>query len=98
MDIREIAIRIESAKFLKVLMAVLQEIRVPLDPCAGDPRFEQDKDGQVQLHILAVPRVERELKERQYKFDVIKDFSDDTDPREYTSQVNRFESRLRELK
>lgn len=97
MQIREVAIIVESAEFLTGLMAVLQELQVPFDPCAGEPKFTEDENKALRVHFLAIPRIERELTERNYKFEVVKEYADVPDPRVYTSQNNRYEEKLRKL-
>lgn len=98
MDIKEIAIPVDSYKLLRQLILVLRELGVPLDPCSEEPLLKQDGQDQLRLHIIAIPRVEEELKLRNYKYDVIRDFVDAVDPREYTSRVNRYEETLLELR
>jgi hypothetical protein len=97
-NLKEIAIRIADRMELAATINLLTLYGVPVDPWGGDPRVEVQDDGSMLLFIYAIPRIEHLLKQRNYEYDVIKDFASERDPREFVSKTNRFKKELEALK
>lgn len=53
MELWQIAIPVEDAADGGRVLRLVRKLRVPLNPCAGDPRFEVDASGRRQLLVLA---------------------------------------------
>ncbi len=98
MNFKEIAIRIADRMELAATINLLTFYGVPINPSGGDPRVEVQDDGSMLLFIYATPRIEKLLKQRNYEYDVIKDFASERDPREFVSKTNRFKKELEALK
>jgi hypothetical protein len=98
MDLRQIAVPVRDAKDASELFRLLRDLHVPLDPCAGDPRFETDASGNRRLLIVVNPRAERALREAGRAFDVVRDLASMRDPRDYVSPTNRYADELARLR
>lgn len=98
MELWLLAIPVADATDTRRLFALLHELRARMDPCAGDPRFETDREGRRRLLLLANARVVRQLGDAGRAFEVVRDFADTPDPRTYVSRTNRFAAELARLR
>lgn len=98
MELWLLAIPVADDADRRRLMALLRELRVPMDPCAGDPRFETDADGRRRLLVVVTARVQQRLREAGRNFEVVRDFADVPDPRTYASSKNRYTEELSRLR
>lgn len=80
------------------LLALLRELHVPMDPCAGDPHFEIDAAGAQRLLIVVTPAVQEKLRAAGRQCEVVRDYADVPDPRTYVSPKNRYAEKLAELR
>lgn len=98
MELWHIAIPVADRDDARRLLALLHDLRVPMNPCSGDPRFELDQAGRRRLLVIATARVQEQLRSAGRAFDVIRDLSDVPDPRTYVSRTNRFAAELARLR
>jgi hypothetical protein len=98
MDLKQIAIPIGERNDYVELFRLLRELRVPMDPCAGEPRFDADASGRQRLIVIVDPRIERALREAGRSFEVVRDLADVRDPREFVSRTNRYAAELARLR
>ena len=98
MELWYIAIPVAGADDTRRLLALLRDLRVPMDPCAGEPRFESDKAGQRRLLVIVTARVQEQLRAAGRAFEVVRDLADVPDPRTYVSRTNRFAGELARLR
>jgi hypothetical protein len=98
MELWLLAIPVRDAEDNHRLFALLRELHVRMDPCAGDPRFDNDSAGQRRLLLVATARVQEQLRAAGRPFEVVRDFADVPDPRIYVSRKNRFADELARLR
>ena len=98
MELFLLAIPVGDAEDTRRLFALLRDMHVRMDPCAGDPRFETDGAGQRRLMLVATPRVQERLREAGRPFETVRDFAETPDPRVYVSRRNRFAGELARLR
>lgn len=98
MDLKQIAIPIGDRNDYTRLFRLLRELRLPMDPCAGDPRFDSDASGRQRLVVIVNPRIERALHDAGRAFEVVRDLADVRDPREFVSRTNRYAAELARLR
>lgn len=94
MELRLLALPVTDSGDLRSLLALLRTLRVPMDPCAGNPRLEADQHGRRRLLVVANARTERQLSDAGRAFSVVGDFADVPDPRIHVSPGNRFAEEL----
>jgi hypothetical protein len=98
MELWLVAIPVEGGEDARRLFALLRELRVPMDPCAGDPRVETDSAGKRRLMIVVTASAQEQLRAAGRPFEVVRDFADLPDPRSYVSRKNRFAEELARLR
>lgn len=98
MELWVLAIPVEDDADARRLLALLRELQVPMDPCAGDPRFETGESGRRRLLVVATARAQERLREAGRDFEVVRDFAEVPDPRTYVSRKNRFADELARLR
>ena len=98
MKLWHIAIPVADRDDTRRLLALLHDLRVPMNPCSGDPRFERDQAGRRRLLVIATERVQEQLRAAGRAFDVVHDLADVPDPRRYVSRTNRFAVELARLR
>ena len=76
----------------------MRENHFPLDPCSNPPQIREANKNLAEVVFFASSKNLEQLEEGGYKFDIVKDYSDDVDPREYVSKTNRFKEQLEKLK
>lgn len=98
MELFLVAVPVEGGEDTRDLFSLLRDLRVPMDPCAGDPRFETDATGKRRLLIVVTARAAQQLQAAGRSVDVVRDFADLPDPRTYVSRKNRFAEELARLR
>lgn len=98
MELWQVAIPVAGDADRHRLMELLRALRVPQNPCAGDPVFRTGPDGRTRLVVLATSRVRDGLREHGREFEVVRDFADLPDPRRYVSRTNRYADALARLR
>lgn len=98
MELWQIAIAVEDAADRLRLMRLLQALHVPMDPCAGDPRFRTGADGRRELLVVVTARMQEQLREAGRAFEIVRDFRDQPDPVRYVSPKNRYADALARLR
>ncbi len=98
MELWLLAIPVADAADTRRLFALLRELRVRMDPCAGDPRFETDPEGRRRLLVVATARVQQQLREAGRAFEIVRDFAGVPDPRNFVSRKNRYAEELARLR
>jgi hypothetical protein len=98
MDLWLVAIPVADAQDMRHLFQLLHRLRVPMDPCAGDPRFETDASGVQRLLVIVTSRIREQLLDAGRTVEVRRDFADMPDPRSYVSPTNRFAEELARLR
>jgi hypothetical protein len=98
MELWRIAIPVARGDDTRRLLALLRDLRVPMNPCAGEPRFESDNAGRRQLLVIVTARVQEQLRTAGRAFEVVRDLADVPDPRIYVSRTNRFAAELARLR
>ncbi len=99
MSLQELAIPIGDDNDRQRVLALLQTLRVRMDPCAGEPRFERDPTtGGTRLRLLSNDRVQLGLAAAAQPFEVLRDLADHPDPRDYVSRTNRYAGELARLR
>ena len=90
MDLFHVAVPVASDADARELFALLRELHVRLDPCAGDPRFDRGVDGRRRLLIAVQRRIVDALRQARRDVEIVRDLADRPDPRSYVSGTNRF--------
>ena len=98
MDAYQILLQVTSRKELKRLLNFLQEKHFPIDPCSNNPQIREVDKNLAEVVFFASSKHLKQLEEGGYKYEIVKDYSDETDPREYVSKTNRFKEQLEKLK
>ena len=98
MELWQLAIPVTSAADARRVIALLRKLRVPLDPCAGDPRYTTDEAGRRRLLVIVNAPIRERLRDAGVEFEVVRDFVDRADPRTYVSRKNRFAEELARLR
>jgi hypothetical protein len=98
MELWQVALPVADDADLRRVLALLHELRVPLNPCAGDPVVRVGPDGRQRLVVLATPRVLERLREQSREVEVVRDLATLPDPRRYVSTGNRYEAALAALR
>lgn len=98
MELWQIAIPVTGDADRRRLLDLLRELRVPQNPCAGDPLFRVGPDGRTRLLVLATARVREALRGHGREIEIVRDFADLPDPRRYVSRTNRYAEALAQLR
>ena len=98
MDAYQILLKVTSKKELNNLLNFLLKNHFPIDPCANNPQIREVDKNLAEVVFFASSRDLKKLKEGGYSYEIVKDFSDQVDPREYVSKTNRFKGQLEQLK
>jgi hypothetical protein len=94
MELWQIAIRVDDAADRQRLLRLLGDLNVPMDPCAGDPRFRTDEHGVQRLLVVVTERMREQLRAAGRSFETVRDFRDLPDPIRYVSKKNRYADEL----
>jgi hypothetical protein len=94
MELWQIAIRVDNAADRRQLLRLLRDLHVPMDPCAGDPRFGTDDQGVERLFVVVTDRRRQQLREAGRSFETVRDLRDLPDPIRYVSAKNRYVDEL----
>ena len=98
MDAYKVKLKVTSNKELQGLLNYLWQNNFPLDPCSRHPKVrEVDKDLAEVIFLVSSRGLQR-LEKDGFTVEIVKDFSDEVDPREYVSKTNRFKAELEELR
>jgi hypothetical protein len=76
MELWQIAIRVDDAADRQRLLRLLGDLNVPMDPCAGDPRFRTDEHGVQRLLVVVTERMREQLRAAGRSFETVRDFRD----------------------
>lgn len=57
MELWQLAIPVKDADDANRLLRLLRDLHVPMDPCAGDPRFETGPTGARRLLVIVTARM-----------------------------------------
>ena len=98
MDAYKISLKVTSKKELKSLTHFLVKNHFPIDPCSHYPQFREVEKDLIEVVLLASSRYLNKFEEGGYTYEILKDYSDEVDPREYVSKTNRFKAELEKLK
>ena len=98
MDAYKISLNVTSKKEFKKLLNFLVKNHFSIDPCSHYPQIREVKKNVVQVVILTSSTGLKKLADGGYSYEIVKDFSDEVDPREYVSKTNRFKAQLEKLK
>jgi hypothetical protein len=98
MDAYKILLKVTSKKELNNLLNFLHKNHFPIDPCSNYPQIHEVDKNLAEVVFLASSRDLKKLEEGGYKYEIVKDYSDEVDPREYVSKTNRFKAQLGKLK
>ena len=98
MELWQLAIPVKDDADVTRLLSLLRKLRVPMDPCAGDPRFETDPTGARRLLVIVTARMQQQLREAGRAFEIVRDLADVPDPIRYVSQTNRYADELARLR
>ena len=98
MDAYKISLNVTSRKESKSLYHFFVKNHFPIDPCSPYPRIRQVEKNLAEVVLLVSSRHLKKLEEGGYRFEIVKDFSEEVDPREYVSKTNRFKAQLEKLK
>jgi hypothetical protein len=98
MELWQIAIPVADRADTRRLLELLRALRVPMDPCAGDPRFVSDATGARRLLLIVTARHQEQLREAGRDFEVVRDLADVPDPIRYVSPGNRYADALARLR
>lgn len=98
MDAYKISLKITSKKELKNLINFLVKKHFPIEPHSDNPKIREMAKNLVEVVLLVSSRNLNKLEEGGYSYEIVKDYSDEVDPREYVSKTNRFKAQLEELK
>ena len=98
MELWRIAIPVEDAADRRRLFALLRDLHVPMDPCAGDPRFRAGAGGRQELLVVIDARTQEGLRKAGRAFEIVRDFRDLPDPIRYVSPKNRYAEPLAQLR
>ena len=98
MDAYKLLLKVTSKKELKNLLKYLLKNNFPIDPCSNYPQIREVEKNLAEVVFIASSRGLKKLEEGGYKYEIVKDYSDEVDPREYVSKTNRFKAQLEKLK
>jgi hypothetical protein len=98
MDAYKISLNVKSKKELKNLLNFLVKNHFPLDPCSHYPQIREVDKNVVEVVILTSSTGLKKLEDGGYTYEIVKDYSEEVDPREYVSKTNRFKAQLEKLK
>ena len=98
MDAYKISLNVTSKKEFKNLLSFLVKNHFSIDPCSRYPQFREVEKNLVEVVILTSSTGLKKLEDGGYAYDIVKDFSDEVDPREFVSRTNRFKAQLEKLK
>jgi len=70
----------------------------PIDPCSHYPQIRKVEKNLAEVVILASSTDLKKLEDGGYTYEIVKDYSEEVDPREYVSKTNRFKAQLEKLK
>ena len=98
MEVWRIAVTVEDAADTARLLRLLRDLHVPMDPCAGDPRFDRDAQGRRRLLVVVTDHMRAQLREAGRSFETVRDFRDVPDPIRYVSTTNRYADALARLR
>jgi hypothetical protein len=94
MELWQIAVRVGDAPDRQRLLRLLRDLHVPMDPCAGDPRWRTDADGVTRLLVVVTERMREQLRAAGRSFETVRDLRDLPDPIRYVSKTNRYADEL----
>lgn len=98
MDAYKISLKTTSEKEFKNLLNFLVKNHFPFDPCSRYPQMREVEKNVAEVVILTSSTGLKKLEEGGYSYEIVKDFTDEVDPREYVSKTNRFKAELEKLK
>ena len=98
MELWQLAIPVKDDADVNRLLRLLRELHVPMDPCAGDPRFETYPTGERRLLVTVTARMQQQLRDAGRAFEIVRDLADVPDPIRYVSQTNRYAGELARLR
>ena len=98
MDAFKILLKVTSKKELKSLLNFLHKNYFPIDPCSHYPPIREVEKNLAEVVILGSSTDLKKLEKGGYTYEIVKDYSEEADPREYVSKTNRFKAQLEKLK
>lgn len=98
MKLSQVAIPLADDADAQNVYMLLRELRVPMDPCAGEPRVRTGPAGQRELLVIITAGVRAQLDASGRRYAVVHDFADEPDPRTYVSPTNRYADVLARLR
>ncbi len=98
MDAYKVLLRVSSRNELKNLLNFLVKNHFPIDPCSKFPQVREVEKNMAEVVFPVSSRGLKKLQEGGYAYEIVKDYSDAVDPREYVSKTNRFKAQLEKLK
>lgn len=98
MDAYKISLNVTSPKELKNLINFFVKNYFPIDPCSDYPQIREIEKNLAEVVILASSTDLKKLEDGGYNYEIVKDYSEEVDPREYVSKTNRFKAQLEKLK
>jgi hypothetical protein len=98
MDAYKILLKVTSKKEFKNLFNFLVKNHFPIDPCSNYPQIREVEKNLAEVVFLASSTGLKKLEKGGFTYEIVKDYSDAVDPREYVSKTNRFKAQLEKLK
>ncbi|MBW2482548.1 MAG: hypothetical protein JRF38_21375 [Deltaproteobacteria bacterium] len=98
MDAYKISLKVTSKKEFKNLLNFFVKNHFSFDPCSRYPQIREVEKNVAEVVIVAGSTGLKKLEDGGYSYEIVKDFSDEVDPREFVSKTNRFKAQLEKLK
>lgn len=98
MDAYKIALNVTSRKELNRLYHFLVKNNFPIIPSPRYPQVQEVEKNLAKVVFIVSSRGLKILEQGGYPVEIVKDFSDEIDPRDYVSKTNRFKAQLEKLK
>ncbi len=98
MDAYKIKLNVTSRKELNRLYQFLVKNNFPIIPNSKYPQVQAVDKNLATVIFIVSSRGLKILEQGGYPVEIINDFSDEVDPREYVSKTNRFKAQLETLK